>query len=82
METTDNLTLNPATGEIFPGQALALHEPPTATLSAARDAARALQDVIAKKKNPLLFKGEQYLEYRRLAVRRQLLRRDREGRER
>lgn len=42
---------------------IAISRPPDIVLSEARKAAVALQEVISKKKNPVIFNGEQYLEF-------------------
>ena len=62
--TTDLVTV-PASPPELPAVAadLRLEQSPQAVLNAARDAARALTDVINKKKNPVRFKGEVYLEF-------------------
>lgn len=55
------LTIDAGSGEIL--SALSLVEAPRETLERARDAAIALQEVISKKKKPIFFRGEQYLEF-------------------
>jgi hypothetical protein len=63
MTDTELATINHETGEVLPPPALTLRESPSATLAAAQQAATALQDVISRKKKPVIFGGEQYLEY-------------------
>jgi len=61
MTNTELMTIDAQTGETI--TTLALREVPAETLAAAHRAAAALQDVIRKKAKPVLFKGEQYLEF-------------------
>lgn len=71
MPQTDLITIDQSTGEVVlpsdrlpAGQtSLTLREVPTETLAAAQRAAAALQDVITRKNKPVMFKGEQYLEF-------------------
>ena len=60
-EVAQALTIDAGSGEIL--SALSLVQAPSETLANARKAAVALQEVIAKKKKPVIFKGEQYLEF-------------------
>jgi hypothetical protein len=55
------MTIDAQTGEAI--ASLTLREVPADTLAAAQRAAAALQNVIARKKKPVLFGGEQYLEF-------------------
>jgi len=52
-------------GELIPYEPLQMTvaRPPEVVLEEARKAARALSDVIANKKKPVIFNGEQYLEF-------------------
>ena len=61
--TSDLLTIDAQTGEEI-AASLTLREVPADTLAAAQRAAAALQNVIARKKKPVMFGGEQYLERR------------------
>lgn len=47
----------------IPPGALSISRPPDVVLEEARKAAAALADVISKKKKPVIFNGEQYLEF-------------------
>jgi hypothetical protein len=60
--TSDLLTIDAQTGEEI-AASLTLREVPADTLAAAQRAAAALQNVIARKKKPVMFGGEQYLEF-------------------
>ena len=60
--STDLVTVNPATGEIDAGL-LTIEAEPETVLERARRAAVALKDVVSKKAKPVVFKGEQYLEF-------------------
>jgi len=53
------------TGELIPYEAMAMtvSRPPEVVLEEARHAAKILSDVIANKKKPVMFNGEQYLEF-------------------
>ena len=62
MTDTDLLTIDAQTGEVQP-PALVLREAPAETLADAQRAATALQDVIRRKAKPVIFGGEQYLEF-------------------
>lgn len=44
-------------------QDITLYRPPETVLAEAHKAAKSLSDVVSKKKNPVVFKGEQYLEF-------------------
>lgn len=62
MTSTDLMTIDAQTGEEIHAS-LTLREVPADTLAAAQRAASALQNVIARKKKPVVFNGEQYLEF-------------------
>jgi hypothetical protein len=62
-EPTTALATRSGSNEILPGVEFQLAEPPSDVLAAARQAAIAIQDVISKKKSPVIFNGEQYLEF-------------------
>jgi len=62
MTDTELMTIDAQTGEAIT-TTLTLREVPAETLAAAHRAAAALQDVIRKKAKPVIFKGEQYLEF-------------------
>jgi len=61
MTDTDLMTIDAQTGEAI--ATLTLREVPADTLAAAHRAAVALQDVIRRKAKPVMFGGEQYLEF-------------------
>jgi hypothetical protein len=58
------LIVNPTTGEIPPeASLLTIEADPETVLERARRAAVALKEVVSKKAKPVIFKGEQYLEF-------------------
>lgn len=55
----------PETGEVIPVSMfeMSISRPPEVVLEEAKKAAKALKDVISKKEKPVIFNGEQYLEF-------------------
>jgi hypothetical protein len=65
MSIEETEVMQPQTAEVIPyeGGNLMLVRDPVAVLEEARSAAMALKDVISKKEKPVIFGGEQYLEF-------------------